>query len=321
MKRIFILALFFNMILYPASLKSGVYKAEYDYSKISENTYIREKIVPCEELTTNNIMQRYKCSDLKVFKDGKRIFLRIKSYMDTGNFVHMNRGDYIAELKEGKNGLYYGKNDYIDFQLIKTGDNELELTVISRIKYSSTEFPMRGGAYVPEGNDRIVFKYKGKITENDENESVKSAQDFKDTAEELGINYGNYKKLENEIYYGDKKVEDADFDSFIVYKSSVYYSMVFSDYAKDKNNIFYAGKLWKVPDYNSFQFLGESYSRDKDNIYYSGKKIRGADLETFRIINWAYAKDKKYVYLKGEIVKGEDPATFKLWYKYTELQI
>ena len=68
---------------------------------------------------------------------------------------------------------------------------------------------MRGGAYVPEGNDRIVFKYKGKITENDENESVKSAQDFKDTAEELGINYGNYKKLENEIYYGDKKVEDA----------------------------------------------------------------------------------------------------------------
>ena len=312
MKRIFILALFFNMILYPASLKSGIYKAEYDHSKVSGNAYIIEKIVPCEELTTNNIMQRYKCSDLKVFKDGKTVFLIVKSYMDTGNFVHMNRGDYLTELKEEKDGLYYGKNDYIDFQLRKTGNNELELTIISRIKYSSTEFPMRGGAYVPEGNDRIVFKYKGKITENDENESVKSAQDFKDTAEELGINYGNYKKLENEIYYGDKKVEDADFDSFIVYKSSVYYSMVFSDYAKDKNNIFYAGKLWKVPDYNSFQFLGESYSRDKDNIYYSGKKIRGADLETFRIINWAYAKDKKYVYLKGEIVKGEDPATFKL---------
>ena len=74
MKRIFILALFFNMILYPASLKSGVYKAEYDYSKISENTYIREKIGPWEELTTNNIMQRYKCRDLKVFKVGKRTF-------------------------------------------------------------------------------------------------------------------------------------------------------------------------------------------------------------------------------------------------------
>ena len=43
MKRIFILALFFNMILYPASLKSGVYKAEYYYSKISENKKKKKK--------------------------------------------------------------------------------------------------------------------------------------------------------------------------------------------------------------------------------------------------------------------------------------
>ena len=45
MKRIFILALLFSTVLYPASLKSGIYKAEYDYSKVSENTYIREKII------------------------------------------------------------------------------------------------------------------------------------------------------------------------------------------------------------------------------------------------------------------------------------
>ena len=312
MKKIFILAVFFSIILYPAGLKSGIYNAEYDYSKAAESTYISEKIVSCENLTSNDIMQRYKCSDLKIFRDGKTVSLKIKSYMDTGNFVYMNRGEYITELKEEKDGLYHGKNDYIDFQLKKTDNNELELTVISRIKYSSTEFPMRGGAYVPEASDRMIFKYKGKITENDENEAVKTAGIFADNAEELGINYGNYKKLENEIYYGYKKVDNADFDSFSVYKSSIYDAMVFSDYARDKNNIFYAGKLWKVPDYDSFQFLGESYSKDKNNIYYSGKKIKGANMETFIIINWDYAKDKKYVYLKGEIVKGEDPAKFKL---------
>ena len=312
MKKIFILAVFFSVMLYPAGLKKGIYKAEFDYSGLPENTYFAEKIVPCDELSQNSIMRRYKCGDLKVFKDGKTVFLDLKSYMDTGNFVYMNRGDYLTELKEQQNGTYYGKNDYIDFYVKKINENELELIVISRIKYSSTEFPMRGGAYVPEGSDRLTFKYKGKLAKNEENEAVESAGSFEDTAKELGINYGNYKKLEGEVFYADKKVENADFDSFTVYKSNVHFSMVFSDYAKDNNNIFYAGKLWKEPDYDSFQFLGDSYSKDKDSIYYSGKKIIGADNDTFEIINWAYAKDKKYVYLKGEIVKGEDPAKFKL---------
>ena len=312
MKKIFILALLFSVILYPKGLKNGIYKAEYDYSKVPENIFIIEKIVPCEELRNNDIMRRYKCSDLKIFKDGKTVFLRIMRYMDTGNFVYMNSGDYLTELKEGEDGLYYGKNEYIDFQLGKTDNDELELTIISRIEYSSVEFPERRGVYAPEGNDKMIFKYKGKITEDNENESVKSTQVFEGAVKEQGINYGKYKKLKNEIYYADKKVEDVDFDSFMIYKNNVYGEVIFSDYARDKNNIFYAGKLWKEADYNSFQFLGDSYSKDKDSIYYSGKKIRGADMETFEIINWAYAKDKKYVYLKGEIVKGKDPAKFKL---------
>ncbi|MCP1223556.1 DKNYY domain-containing protein [Sebaldella sp. S0638] len=312
MKRIVILALFFSMVLYPASLKSGLYKAEYDYSALPENTYITEKIVPCEGIGKNAIMRRYKCGDLKIFKDGKTVFLEVKSYMDTGNFVYMNTGKYLTELTEQKDGIYYGKNDYIDFYVKKISKDELEITIVSRIKYSSTEFPMRGGAYVPEGSDRMTFRYKNKVTENDKSQAEESAGIFEDTVKEMGINYGSYKKLEGEIYYSDKKVDSADFDSFMVYKSNTYSAMVFSDYAKDKNGIFYAGKLWKEADYNSFQFLGESYSKDKNNIYYSGKKINGADIDTFEIINWAYAKDKKYVYLKGEVVKGQDPAKFKL---------
>ena len=312
MKRIVILALFFSMVLYPASLKSGLYKAEYDYSALPENTYITEKIVPCDELGKNTIMRRYKCGDLKIFKDGKTVFLEVKSYMDTGNFVYMNRGKYLTELTEQKDGTYYGKNDYIDFYVKKISKDELELTIVSRIKYSSTEFPMRGGAYVPEGSDRMTFRYKSKVTENDKSQAEELAGTFEDTAKDMGINYGSYKKLEGEIYYSDKKVDGADFDSFMVYKSNIYSAMVFSDYAKDKNDIFYAGKSWKEADYNSFQFLGESYSKDKNNIYYNGKKISGADIDTFEIINWAYAKDKKNVYLKGEIVKGQDPAKFKL---------
>ena len=130
MKKIFILAVFLGIMLYPAGLKSGLYKAEYDYSGLSENTYLTEKIVPCEDISKNNIMRRYKCSNLKVFKDGKTVFLEIGNYMDTGNFVYTNRGSYLAELTERQEGVYYGKNDYIDVYVKKINNNELELTVI-----------------------------------------------------------------------------------------------------------------------------------------------------------------------------------------------
>lgn len=163
-----------------------------------------------------------------------------------------------------------------------------------------------------EGSESMTFRYISKVIENNKIQSEKLTRIFENTAKELGINYGNYKKLKDEIYYLDKKVDSADFESFTIYKSNVHSTMVFSDYAKDKNSIFYEGKIWKEPDYNSFQFLGESYAKDKANIYYSGKKINGADIDTFEIINWAYAKDKKYVYLKGEILKGKNPAKFKL---------
>jgi hypothetical protein len=312
MKKIFIFMMFFSIMLYPAGLKSGFYSAEYDYPENSDETYFREKLVPCEELSKNTIMRRYKCGNLKIFKDGKTVFVQIKNYMDTGNFIHMNRGTYLAELREGKNGIYQGKNDFIVFYIKEISNNELELTVISRIKYSSTEFPMRGGAYVPGESDRLTFKYKGKITANDESEALESAASFETAAEDMGISYGNYKKLENGVYYADKKIENADFDSFDVYKNNNYLSFVFSDYAKDKKNIYYAGKVLKNADYNTFEFMGENYSKDKNNIYYNGEKIKGADIETFEIINWAYSKDKKYVYLKGEIVKGENPHKFKL---------
>ena len=312
MKKIFFLMMFFNVMIYSAGLKSGLYKAEHDYSRFPENTYFIEKIVSCENLGENEIMRRYKCGDLKVFKDGKTVFLMVKSYLDTGNFVYINKGDYLAGLVEEEDGTYYGKTDLAEFFIKKINNNELELSVISRIKYSATEFPVRAGAYVPERNDKMTFKYKGKVTGNDEKESAEAAGSFMETAKELGINYGNYKKLENEIYYADKKVENADFDSFEIYETNNYFTLVFSDYAKDKNNVYYAGKLWKEADYKSFEYLGESYAKDGNNIYYSGKKINGADIGTFEIINWAYAKDKKNVYLKGEIVKGENPAKFKL---------
>lgn len=67
-------------------------------------------------------------------------------------------------------------------------------------------------------------------------------------------------------------------------------------------------------DIASFENVGGSepyeYTRDKNHIYYEGKVLPNADLATFQIIKWGYGKDKKNVYFLETIVEGADPETF-----------
>ncbi len=68
-------------------------------------------------------------------------------------------------------------------------------------------------------------------------------------------------------------------------------------------------------DVSSFENIGGDepfeYSRDKNHVYYEGKVIHDADFATFQIIKWGYAKDKKNVYFLETIVEGADPRTFR----------
>ncbi len=163
----------------------------------------------------------------------------------------------------------------------------------------------------------------------------------KEESSEL-IYLGKYAKNENAVYYLNTELENADPDTFEVFKegfakdkNNVYlYGKIREDidsdtfvmlpphYAKDKNNAYYLGiKIEAEIDNDTFDYVREgkdsnystSYSKDKNNVYYKHNKIlEGADPFSFECVgNFFYAKDKNNVYYAGSKIKGSDPLTFE----------
>ena len=166
MKKILILMMFFGGLLYSAGLKSGLYITEepqFDSMMINYNSY----------------------GDLKVFKDGKTVFLSVKIWRDTGNRKAGNTGLYLLELKEQGDGTYYGKNNLAEFYVKKldSNGNELEINVISMDMYSKTSdsriIMSDRETFVTEKNKNIILRYSREITSDEEKEAKARLETFK----------------------------------------------------------------------------------------------------------------------------------------------
>jgi hypothetical protein len=70
-------------------------------------------------------------------------------------------------------------------------------------------------------------------------------------------------------------------------------------------------------DFFSYEMIGSDwqsqYAKDKNHVYYAFEEIKGADVATFHLIGKesGYSVDKNHVYYQGKIVKGSNPTTFR----------
>ena len=125
-----------------------------------------------------------------------------------------------------------------------------------------------------------------------------------------GIDINSTEVLENEfykdknnIYYRNKKLENFKPENFEVISSSlVGQNEDFYYFTEDENNNTKFILLEnKNVDAETFEVLDEEYTKDKNNVYYKGKILKGADVKTFDIHynksdNGYKIKDKNKVY-------------------------
>ena len=166
MKKVLILIMFFSVLSYSAGLKSGLYitdEPQFDSLMINYNSY----------------------GDLKVFKDGKTVFLSVKIWRDTGNSKAGNTGLYLLELKEQGDGTYYGKSNLAEFYVKKLdpAGNELEINVVSMDMYSkisdSRIIMSDRETFVTEKNKNIILRYSREISSDEEKEAKDRLETFK----------------------------------------------------------------------------------------------------------------------------------------------
>jgi hypothetical protein len=85
------------------------------------------------------------------------------------------------------------------------------------------------------------------------------------------------------------EIESADFETFQVLSNS--------NYAIDKNNVYYMTSLIKKANPKTFTIINEDgYTKDDKIVFLDWEEIIFADPETFEILTFPYSKDKKNVY-------------------------
>jgi hypothetical protein len=108
----------------------------------------------------------------------------------------------------------------------------------------------------------------------------------------------------------ETKLKGADPETFVIFDQK--------GYAKDKNQVYFAGTVVPGADASSFEVLrvGEydfaTYGQDANQIFSGGEIVAEADPETFELMTHAgYAKDAHSAFHNGMLISGADVTTFE----------
>lgn len=104
-------------------------------------------------------------------------------------------------------------------------------------------------------------------------------------------------------------IAEADEKSFIVLERS--------QYAKDKNNVYFEGQKIEQANPNDLQFMGDEkslYFKDNKHVFFQNEIILNADPSTFGVIEFPYSKDKTNIYCGTlpMMLTATEVATFKV---------
>lgn len=267
--------------------KNAIYKKENRLSGIDPATF--EEIDAAFTKDKNNIY----------YEDIPMKGIDPKTFEPFVNYTHV----------KDKNGIYhfYLFNDDLVVEKVELSP-EIDLKTLQSFENYAEYSKDKNNVYYDfqkiEGADIKTFEPNGFFIGKD-----KTGVYYK-THKINGIDVNSTEVLENEfykdknnIYYRNKKLENFKPENFEVISSSLvgqnedfYY---FTEDENDNTKFFLLEN--KNVDAETFEVLDEEYTKDKNNVYYKGKILKGADVKTFDIHynksdNGYKIKDKNKVY-------------------------
>ena len=267
--------------------KNAIYKKENRLSGIDPATF--EEIDAAFTKDKNNIY----------YEDVPMKGIDPKTFEPFVNYTHV----------KDKNGIhhFYQFNDDLVVEKVELSP-EIDLKTLQSFENYAEYSKDKNNVYYDfqkiEGADIKTFEPEGFFIGKD-----KKGVYYK-THKINGIDVNSTEVLENEfykdknnIYYRNKKLENFKPENFEVISSSlVGQNEDFYYFTEDENNNTKFILLEnKNVDAETFEVLDEEYTKDKNNVYYRGKILKGADVKTFDIHynksdNGYKIKDKNKVY-------------------------
>lgn len=118
------------------------------------------------------------------------------------------------------------------------------------------------------------------------------------------FNSTRFKVGGGKVVYAGYEIKGADPESF---------TALTSDYAKDKNAVYFRYAVVKNASPTTFEVIGFNYGKDAENIFYENYEInmenpkgdKEPDYDSFEVLGEDYARDKDNLYCWGEIQRRE----------------
>jgi len=302
------------------SQKENLNSFKQDYKKISENSFLIEKLdkqnlLKYIEKELNYYSFYQKLDQAKKTEIKKQIFDQINNYPDD-ILEDLNKDTFeTADLvkKELNNSLVFKSFDFSKQEaIIESVLNEYRKKTVEDIQMLGIK---SGNIDNVDKNDRIdFFPVLGNAY------LMSSIFGRKFDPSFLNLKKSPYSRDEKYVYNNNYKLaEDADLESFVVLNEQL---------AKDKNHVYRGRDVVKdIKDPSSFELISNNFAKDKYTQYsinnnFVFTKILNTDPETSELImkvdEVKYFNDKYgmyYVRESGDNVQGRfdaDPETFRL---------
>ncbi|MFO0764161.1 MAG: DKNYY domain-containing protein [Candidatus Gracilibacteria bacterium] len=166
-----------------------------------------------------------------------------------------------------------------------------------------------GGGYYKNGND-VYFETGGGffLQLHDPYEAYRIDEADGKTFSYLG---NSFAKDKNHVYFTGRIIKGANPDKFKFASGS------FSQYVIDDKNVWYGDEAIPLVDIETFSYLGNSFAKDKNHVYFTGRIIKGANPDKFKFASGSFSQyviDDKNVWYGDELLQDRDPGTFGLIY-------
>ena len=221
------------------------------------------------------------------------------------------------EYYRDKNNVYYYDNYDGDVKKVKGADAKT-FEAIDGYALGRDKNAVYDKGKMIKGLDPVTFEdlngdfykdkngvyYEGMLMKGIDSKSFELFVNYTHVKDKNGI-YSFYQK-ENEVVV--EKVEiSPEIDLKTLQPIENY-----SEYSKDKNNVYYHFKKIEGADIKTFEPEGYSIGKDKMGVYYETRKVNGVDVNSFEVLKNDFFKDKNNVYYKNKKLEIFKPKNFEV---------
>lgn len=253
-----------------------------------------------------------------LFKDDKGVYYLGREEVKKIQNADINSFEEVSkEYYRDKNNVFYYDNYDGDVKRVKGADAKtfeaIEGYALGRDKNAVYD---RGKLI--KGLDPVTFEdlngdfykdkngvyYEGMLMKGIDSKSFEPFVNYTHVKDKNGI-YSFYQK-ENEVVV--EKVEiSPEIDLKTLQPIENY-----SEYSKDKNNVYYHFQKIEGADIKTFEPEGYSIGKDKMGVYYETRKVNGVDVSSFEVLKNDFFKDKNNVYYKNKKLEIFKPKNFEV---------